>query len=438
MFNSQSRLAIMLPFAFAIARSGAQTLTLTITPSDYNGYGVSCYDARDGALDLQVSGGTPPYTYSWSTGATTQDLPVVGVGYYRVSVQDANHNGETAEIMVTQPAQLGISMDPYQYSNGYNISCYSCYNGSIGVTPEGGVAPYTYHWDDGATTEDRSGLGTGNYRVEVTDANGCVLQTEVLYLSQPERDDWGKSGNAGTNPATQYIGTSDAQDVVFKSNATEMLRLKSNGDISLQGSVGAGVLYRMNDGRLQGGGFPPEPIMAPLEPCVGGLEYFPLWLTIGNDFTTLCEPEEPLLGTLSDMPLHIITNGEERITVTSEGKVGIGTVPAAGPVQGYQLFVEDGIATRDVLVKTGSWPDHVFAAEYELLPMTNLRAYLRIHQHLPGIPSAKEVDEKGGVEVGDLQRRMLETIEQQALYILQLEERLGRVEQRLGTSRPSK
>ena len=48
------------------------------------------------------------------------------------------------------------------------------------------------------------------------------------------------------------------------------------------------------------------------------------------------------------------------------------------------------------------------------------------------------MDEKGGVEVGDLQRRMLETIEQQALYILQLEERLGRVEQRLGTCTPSK
>ena len=72
------------------------------------------------------------------------------------------------------------------------------------------------------------------------------------------------------------------------------------------------------------------------------------------------------------------------------------------------------------------------------MPLDDLRRWLRERHHLPGIPSAAEVEEKGGVEVGDLQRRMLETIEQQALYILQLEERLARVEQRIGTRPTSK
>jgi hypothetical protein len=51
--------------------------------------------------------------------------------------------------------------------------------------------------------------------------------------------------------------------------------------------------------------------------------------------------------------------------------------------------------------------------------------------HLPGIPSAAEVAEQGGVEIGELQRKMLETIEQQALYILQLQEQLNALEHRL-------
>jgi hypothetical protein len=77
-----------------------------------------------------------------------------------------------------------------------------------------------------------------------------------------------------------------------------------------------------------------------------------------------------------------------------------------------------------VLVKTGPFPDYVFQPNYALMPLGDLRTYLCENSHLPGIPSAAEVEEKGGVEVGDLQVRMLRALEEQALYILQLEERL--------------
>jgi hypothetical protein len=100
--------------------------------------------------------------------------------------------------------------------------------------------------------------------------------------------------------------------------------------------------------------------------------------------------------------------------------------------------VEGGIATRDIKVKTGLWPDFVFDTGYDLMPLSELRAFVQRNRHLPGIPSASEVDADGGVEVGDLQRRMLETIEQQALYILQLEERLQQLEQRMTTLQTSK
>ncbi|MBL7980794.1 MAG: hypothetical protein JNL52_03195, partial [Flavobacteriales bacterium] len=120
------------------------------------------------------------------------------------------------------------------------------------------------------------------------------------------------------------------------------------------------------------------------------------------------------------------------------GKVGIGTVPPPGTIDGYRLYVEDGIATRDVMVKTGPWPDFVFDTGYDLMPLSELRAFVQRNRHLPGIPKASEVEADGGVEVGDLQRRMLETIEQQALYILQLEERLQQLEQRVTTLQTSR
>ncbi len=416
----------------------AQALSATLTASDYNGYHISCFGKQDGSITAAGTGGTPPYSYEWTTGDMVATISGLDVGYYRVAVKDAT--GEVVEVDITlvQPTLMKVEAHPHVYPNGYNISLYNVYNGSIDVVVAHGVAPYSYTWSDGATTQDRTGLGDGTYEVTVADANGCESINTSVYLTQPERSDWTMSGNTGSTPGTHYIGTADAKDVVFKSNGVERLRLKSNGDISLLGNFpGEGPLFRMEDGTLRGGGALVDYPELPPNRC-RTLASFPYWETRGNAFSQLCVGEDPVLGTLNNMPLKIVTNGVQQIHVAVSGRVGIGTVPPVGTVTGYRLFVEDGIATRDVLVKLGAWPDYVFKDDYHLLSLTELKDYLHTNQHLPGIPSAAEVADKGGVEVGDLQRRMLETIEQQALYILQLEERMKGMEQRMVTLEASK
>ncbi len=169
------------------------------------------------------------------------------------------------------------------------------------------------------------------------------------------------------------------------------------------------------------------------EPCTGGEgDGVPYWRVYGNDFEYLCD-EDPLpwLGTASNHYLSLRTNGTERMVITTTGKVGIGTIPPGGAVGNYRLYVESGISTRDVLVKHGTWPDFVFDEDYALIPLGELRHYLARHRHLPGMPSASEVLDKGGVEVGDMQHRLLQVVEEQALYILQLEEKQRQLEARL-------
>lgn len=417
-------------------------LAISFTTSDYNGYQVSCFGQKDGAIDATVSGGTAPYSYTWSNGATTEDLTGLPAGYYKLTVMDADSTLTTADITLVEPTTLKVQALPFTYPNGHNISCQDCYNGSIDVSVFGGVEPYTYSWNDGATTQDRSGLGALKYIITVTDANGCATRSETVLMTQPDRHVWDMQGNSGSNPATHYIGTADAQDMVFKSNGQERLRVLSNGNIKLSGSaLEPGVVYLDENGVLRGGGngFGTAPPM-PVEPCATDLLGLKYWSTVGNSFAyPQCDPDNaPVLGTNTPTPLSVITNGNERIRIAANGKVGIGTVPPVNSPGGYSLFVEGGIATRDVMVKTGPWPDFVFDTGYDHMPLSELRAFVQRNRHLPGIPSASEVDAAGGVEVGDLQRRMLETIEQQALYILQLEARLQQLEQRVTTLQTSR
>jgi hypothetical protein len=127
-----------------------------------------------------------------------------------------------------------------------------------------------------------------------------------------------------------------------------------------------------------------------------------------------------ILGNWSN-PQPAMSFNYDRVTITSRLVVGEPEYTSFGL---YKVLVDGGVACRDVLVKTGTFPDYVFQPNYALMPLGDLRRYLHENSHLPGIPSAAEVEEKGGVEVGDLQVRMLRALEEQALYILQLEERL--------------
>lgn len=508
------RLLLFIGIVCGATSAFAQTITVTLTPTDHNGHNISCFGAQDGAIDAAVSGGTTPYTYAWTNAETTEDISDLVAGYYKLIVTDANSLTGEAEITLTEPMAIKLSMEPFKYPSGMNISCYECYNGSINVEVANGVPPYSYEWDDDVATQDRSNLGAMRYHIVVTDANGCKAE-EGLALQQPDRDDWNKGGSANTDPTTQFIGTTDAKDVVMKSNGQEMLRLKSNGDISLLGSLGTGILYRGANGTLRGGGFPDLPPHEIGGPCAGGLELYPLWLTSGNDFTGLCEPDEPILGTLNALPLRIYTNGLQRMIVTTagrvsiggqnpadqfevrttmersgitlvndapgsnahteirfregsqlrwslgcdmeanggqdfflwddlaeakrivvnaEGKVGIGTDPPANGTL-YRLYVGDGIATRDVKVLAPpNWPDYVFAPNYDLLPLDQLRKHLAEKGHLPGIPPAAEIATNEGYEVGDMQTRILKVVEEQALYILQLEERINALEVKQASS----
>ncbi|MBL0341669.1 MAG: SprB repeat-containing protein [Bacteroidetes bacterium] len=89
MKTTYSKLIMLVAFLIFFQMEGFSQ-TLTLTPSNFNGYNISCFGSATGSVNLTISGGTPPYTFEWSNAATTEDLINVPAGYYRVSVDDAD------------------------------------------------------------------------------------------------------------------------------------------------------------------------------------------------------------------------------------------------------------------------------------------------------------------------------------------------------------
>jgi hypothetical protein len=405
----------------------AQSFTVELTPSYYNGYNIECSGDRSGAIELNVTGGQSPFTYVWSNSATTQNLTDLPAGYYRVTVIDYYNETGVAEITLTEPQVLTLDANIFQYPTKYNVSCYNCYNGSITISVYGGVPPYSFTWKDGPTTQNRTSLGEGIYEVTVFDDNACSISSSQLILRAPARDDWTMTGNLGTNPQNHFVGTTDNTDLVFKTNSNESLRLLGNGKIKITnlGTNNAGIVYIDTNGILT-----TTNVFAAAPPCPSISPKPVPWYSYGNYF----QPTQnfcAFLGTVEGFPLDIRTNNLTRMYIDPYGKIGIGCIPPYPGTGSYLLYVEDGIVTREVKVMAGTFPDYVFKTGYQLLSLPELKTFVNTHKHLPGIPSEEDVQKNGGIQLGEMQILLVKKLEEMTLYILEQQGKIDELNQRI-------
>lgn len=140
---------------------------------------VACFGTATGAIDVNVSGGTTPYTYAWTGGSTSQDLTAATANTYTLTVTDANLCSQTFTRTISQPTALVLVLD-----SSKNISCFGGNNGKLSISVSGGKTPYTYAWSNSATTQDLTGLTAGVYTIIVTDSNNCTI-SGTYTLTQP-------------------------------------------------------------------------------------------------------------------------------------------------------------------------------------------------------------------------------------------------------------
>ena len=147
-------------------------LTLTETP-------VTCSDGSDGAIDLDIDGGTPGYDITWTgpNGFSSTDVDIANLepGLYEVTVVDQNACTTTESLDLTNPAELQVN------ASITDVSCDNGSDGSIEITLSGGTPTFSFDWNgpNGFTSSDQDifNLQAGSYSVEVTDINGCEINS---------------------------------------------------------------------------------------------------------------------------------------------------------------------------------------------------------------------------------------------------------------------
>ena|GEM_PF-1109775 len=117
-------------------------------------------------------------------------------------------------------------------------------------------------------------------------------------------------------------------------------------------------------------------------------------------------------------------------------RIGIG-VNAPPYWDSYKLWVEGGIAAREIKVTAGILPDYVFEKKYSLMPLDSLNAYILKEKHLPDIPSQADIEKEGGVKLGELQLKLLRKIEEQSLYIISLQKQINEIRKQMNSSKGS-
>ncbi len=145
-----------------------ETSSLKMEASQVN---LQCHETGTGSINIEVSGGTAPYSYLWSTGDTTQNLANLDKGTYFIWVTD--------DMGCTQSHQIKIAKEQLQAEiSSTNAGCLED-NGSATITSLNGSGPYNIVWQNGDTTLTADNLAPGTHTVNITDINGCQITEEV-------------------------------------------------------------------------------------------------------------------------------------------------------------------------------------------------------------------------------------------------------------------
>lgn len=250
----------------------------------------------------------------------------------------------------------------------------------------------------------RVGIGTSTPTAQLEIAGGDLWTTSGWRKSMK----LGTGGSIMFNTGTQYVGmgATSPNGLYFFSSTAENTTAPAQYRmvIKTDGNVGIGTIDPQAQLDVQG------TFRLGVGGGTGGLAYCIGFNRIGNAQLFGTTPEGLALGgDVTGIDMAILPNGN----------VGIGT---AYPQS--KLSVRGNIVAQKVKVTLTSadWPDYVFHKEYKLPSLQEIESYILQHNHLPGIPNAKEI-ETNGLDLGEMNKQLLKKVEELTLYMIEMDKR---------------
>jgi len=163
---------LMLFLAFALGAQGVMTLSVSTVKS-------TCKHPN-GSANVTVTGGTKPFTYSWTNGSATNLADSLKAGVYQVTVTDSLGNMQTALALIND-----VNGPLSSLGTVTNIKCGGTASGSININVSGPASPFTYSWSDGELTQNINSLYAGPYQVSIQDTNACTSVLAAVITENP-------------------------------------------------------------------------------------------------------------------------------------------------------------------------------------------------------------------------------------------------------------
>ncbi len=171
----------------------------------------SCFNTIDGTATATPTGGTTPYNFAWSNGASTSSLTGLAAGTYTVTVTDANNCNVVDNVIINAPPTITAT------TTTTPVSCTGGTDGTATVVGIGGSGAFTYAWSSNQIGGTATGLGAGIYTVTVTDGVGCFITTTANIV---ELDALNPSGGIIANPVSCFGGNDGSIEVLGMTGGT--------------------------------------------------------------------------------------------------------------------------------------------------------------------------------------------------------------------------
>jgi len=223
-----------------------------------------------------------------------------------------------------------------------------------------------------------------------------------------------RHSNTENNYAMQFAGSFHDQNLYFRKTTDNPSQQWSKILMEVNGSVAFGNGYPENHEGwdkvigVKGGGH--AKALVSTDNVISGL-----W---SHDSGFYGAPAGGITGTYSNHPFSIITGQTTKLTVLANGNVGIGILSP-----NEKLAVNGLIRAREVKVESANWPDYVFEEGYNIGTLKGLESYIKTNKHLPGMPSAKEV-ETNGIAVSEILKLQQKKIEELTLHLIDLSKKV--------------